>query len=98
MTEVYFQRLAAQEFRSARKWYAARSPRAADRFRLSVSAAVERIASTGDSLPVLEGDYRYVQVKRFPYLLIFRRRIGGDFLVVAVAHTSRRPGYWRGRH
>jgi plasmid stabilization system protein ParE len=98
MTEVYFQRLAAGEYRSTRKWYAARSPRAAERFRLAVGAAVERIAGAGDSLPVLEGDYRWVRVKRFPYLLIFRRRVDGNFLVVAVAHTSRRPGYWRGRH
>lgn len=34
--------------------------------------------------------------KRFPYTLVFR--IQGDALrVIAVAHQSRRPGYWGGR-
>jgi toxin ParE1/3/4 len=98
MTEVYFQRQAAREYRAARSWYAARSSRAAERFRLAVAAAVDRIAASGETLPVLEGAYHWVRVKRFPYLLIFRRGISGEYRVVAVAHTSRRPGYWRGRH
>jgi plasmid stabilization system protein ParE len=98
MSEVYFQREAAREYRSARNWYGARSPRAAELFRLAVAAAVDRIAASGQSFPVLEGAYHRVRVKRFPYLLIFRRGISGEFRVVAVAHTSRRPGYWRGRH
>ena len=97
MTEVYFQRDAAREYRSARKWYAARSPRAAERFRMAVAAAVECIEKSGKSLPVLEGSYHRVRVKRFPYVLIFRQGVSGEFRVVAVAHTSRRPGYWRGR-
>lgn len=95
--EVHFQRSAAYEYRSARKWYAARSIQAAERFRLAVAAAVERIACHGESLAVLEGQYRSVRVKRFPYSLVFRRRLAGKYLVVAVAHTSRRTGYWRGR-
>jgi toxin ParE1/3/4 len=98
MTEVYFQREAAREYRSARDWYAARSPLAAERFRMAVAAAVDRIAGSGESLPTLEGAYHWVRVKRFPYLLIVRRGVSGEFRVVAVAHTSRRPGYWRGRH
>lgn len=36
-------------------------------------------------------------LKRFPYTLVFR--IGRDSVrVIAVAHQSRRPGYWAGRH
>ncbi len=35
-------------------------------------------------------------VRRFPYLIIYR--IEGAFLhVLAVAHTSRKPGYWESR-
>jgi len=34
--------------------------------------------------------------KRFPYTLFFR--IDGEFVrVLAIAHQSRRPGYWVGR-
>jgi plasmid stabilization system protein ParE len=34
--------------------------------------------------------------KRFPYTLIFRIR-GEALRVLAIAHQSRRPGYWFGR-
>lgn len=35
-------------------------------------------------------------IRRFPYMIIYR--IEGSFLhVLAVAHTSRKPGYWESR-
>ena len=35
-------------------------------------------------------------VRQFPYLIIYR--VEGDFLhILAVAHTSRKPGYWESR-
>lgn len=35
-------------------------------------------------------------VRRFPYVIIYR--VKGNFLhVLAVAHTSRMPGYWKSR-
>jgi hypothetical protein len=34
---------------------------------------------------------------RFPYLLIYREREDGVIQILAVAHTSRRPGYWKER-
>lgn len=94
---VHFHRLAAQEYRKAWKWYAERSERTAERFRLAVKAAVGRIASEGDALPILTCRYRWVRVKKFPYILIFRKRTNDEMFIVAVAHTSQRPGYWRRR-
>ncbi|MGH9495390.1 MAG: type II toxin-antitoxin system RelE/ParE family toxin [Candidatus Sulfotelmatobacter sp.] len=38
---------------------------------------------------------RYL-LKRFPYILIYREW-QGDIQIVAVAHTSRKPGYWKNR-
>ena len=35
-------------------------------------------------------------LRRFPYAVIVRER-GTEVVVIAFAHTSRRPGYWRGR-
>ncbi|MCL4678152.1 MAG: type II toxin-antitoxin system RelE/ParE family toxin [Alphaproteobacteria bacterium] len=94
---VVFHRLAAREYRESREWYAARSPSVAERFRISVDGAVARVAEEGERLPVLSGPYRWVRVRRFPYLLVFRRRTSNQIMIVAVAHTSRRPGYWRRR-
>jgi len=35
-------------------------------------------------------------LRRFPYAVIVSER-GTEVVVIAFAHTSRRPGYWRGR-
>ncbi len=39
---------------------------------------------------------RHLRVNRFPYDLVYRIR-ESDIYVVAVAHTSRRPDYWKDR-
>jgi len=36
-------------------------------------------------------------LRKFPFILIYRERAGGDIQIVAVAHTSRKPGYWKER-
>jgi hypothetical protein len=69
---VVFHRLAGREYRDARGWYAVRSASVAERFRIAVDRAVERVAAEAEALPVLSGPYRWVRARGFPYLLIFR--------------------------
>jgi hypothetical protein len=92
---ISFHRLAAREYRLARDWYRERSIDVVQRFALAVDRAVSRIECDAESLPILTGSYRYLKVARYPYLLIFRHIDSAHVMVVAVAHTSRRPGYWR---
>jgi plasmid stabilization system protein ParE len=94
---VEFHRLADKDYENAFKYYAERSLNTAMRFKEAVDAAVRRIVQASDSLPRYSGPYRWVRVQRFPYILVFRPRKLGEVVVVAVAHTSRRPGYWRRR-
>ena len=96
-SRVLFHRLAAREYRSVSDWYRERSTEAAQQFALAVNRAADRVAADAESLPVLSGTYRYCRVARFPYLLVFRRLEPDVVMIVAVAHTSRRPGYWRRR-
>jgi toxin ParE1/3/4 len=96
-SRVLFHRLAAREYRSAKIWYRDRSVEIAQRFAVGVDRAADRIATDAESLPRLTGAYRYVRVARFPYVLVHRRVDSSVVMVVAVAHTSRRPGYWRRR-
>jgi hypothetical protein len=96
-SQVVFHRLAAREYRSARDWYSTRSAEAAEGFRIGVDRAVHRVMVDAEALPHLVGAYRYVRVSGFPYLLVLRRIDVKSVKVVAVAHASRRPGYWRGR-
>jgi toxin ParE1/3/4 len=94
---VIFHRLAAKEAHAAEAWYSTRSMRAAHRFRESVEAAADRVAADPDAHPLVVGQFRQIRVKDFPFLLIYRWLDATDILVVAVAHTSRRAGYWRRR-
>jgi plasmid stabilization system protein ParE len=96
-SQAIFHRLAAREFRLARDWYRERSPDTAQHFRDAVDQAMNRIAAGPEALPRLVGAYRLVRAGRFPYVLIFRQLSEEMSMVLAVAHTSRRPGYWRRR-
>jgi plasmid stabilization system protein ParE len=94
---VEFHRLAEKEFEEAFKFYEHRSPEAAARFKVAVDAAVDRIARLPETLQSYAGPYRWVRVQRFHYILVCRHRSANEIIVVAVAHTSRRPGYWKRR-
>lgn len=59
------------------------------------------IGETPWRFPVYEGrelrhECRRAMVKRFPYIVVYQIR-GEDVLVVAIAQTSRDPGYWEER-
>ncbi len=94
---VTFHRLAAQEFRQARSWYARRSSRAAIRFIQAIDASLRQIASDPERWPLYDDQHRWVKTRKYPYLLIYRPTGQGSLTVVAVAHTKRRPGYWHRR-
>lgn len=94
---VTFHRLAAEEFRQARSLYARQSRRTALRFIQAMDAALQQIADGPERWPLYDDRHRWVKIKKFPYLLIYRPMGEDRLTVVAVAHTSRRPGYWRRR-
>jgi hypothetical protein len=56
-------------------------------------AALEDITESPGRPPREHGVRRF-RVKGYPYHLIRDERSG---LIIALAHTSRRPGYWRDR-
>jgi toxin ParE1/3/4 len=92
---------AEDELIAAERWYENRRPGLGHEFRLAIDEAMERLnaaplaASPLLSIPVTLGA-RQVIVKRFPYSVIFIEH-ESDLWVVAFAHQSRRPGYWRDR-
>ena len=70
-----------------------------------LAVATEAILSIGDEplrYPVYEGkqlkrEFRRARIARFPYIVVYEVR-QDETLIVAVAHTSREPGYWDNRH
>lgn len=101
MRTVQVLEAAADEAVEAATWYEAERLGLGHEFFHAIDAALELIAD--DLLPLnpifgeagLVGAKRLI-LKRFPYDIITVERSGTIF-VVAIAHHSRRPGYWRGR-
>ena len=50
------------------------------------------------SMPGAAGTHgaKRIILKRFPYDIVVKER-DGEIIVIAIAHHSRRPGYWRDR-
>jgi len=66
---VLFHRLATREFVAARRWYAQYSPATEGRFVAAVRTAVERIDANPHIGSQLQGPYRWVRTRRYPYVL-----------------------------
>lgn len=94
---VDFHRLARDELRSVTAWYRVRSPRAAEQFLMRLDETIARIQCDPESIFALGRKYRAIRVPKFPYQLVFRIEADSTVFVVALAHASRRPGYWRNR-
>ncbi len=60
----------------------------------------EALAERPERYPLLETvrsqTIRRARLKRFPYMVVFEV-LGEDVMVLAFAHTARRPNYWRSR-
>jgi plasmid stabilization system protein ParE len=57
-----------------------------------------RFPNTGTPVPAVGADFevRRHLLKRFPYA-VYIARLHDELVIVAVAHTHRRPGYWQNR-
>jgi len=81
---------------AAREWYALRNEVAASAFLSELDHAVAEIAASPRRWPAyLHGTRRYL-LRRFPFAVVFRKS-QGSVQVIAVAHSKRKPGYWKAR-
>lgn len=96
MAEPLFHPEARSDYESAWAWYHERNPAAAARFGAEVERLLESIAANPEAFPQLDDEHRFTLPKRFPYGLVFRG-VSDPAVVVAVAHSSRSPGYWHDR-
>jgi plasmid stabilization system protein ParE len=87
---------AVAEGEEAAAWYAERDPRVAARFAEELETALSRIAEAPHRWPVDLHGTRRARLTWFPYLLAYRDE-PSRILVVAIAHTKRKSGYWRKR-
>lgn len=87
---------AAAEIESASNWYADRSESANDAFLREIDHSLDVILEAPHRWPADFHQTRRYLCPNFPYAIIY---VFEDDVVtvVAVAHSSRRPGYWRKR-
>ena len=67
-----------------------------DAFLLETVAAIDRIRRFPQAWHPLGENTRRCRLRRFPYGVIYHED-KDEILIVAVAHSHRRPDYWRDR-
>lgn len=94
--KVEFHEDAALEYEAAFEWYLERSILAASKFAAALNRAMDMIVKAPDRWP--EGSYgtRRFLLQRFPFAIVYRE-LPVVIQVLAIAHTRRRPGYWKQR-
>ena len=92
---------AANEVTEAAAWYESHRPGLGTEFHSAIEAALDLLQE--DVLPLSpvpgragQAGAKRLTLKRFPYDVIVRP-LGNEIVVLAFAHHSRRPGYWRMR-
>lgn len=93
---------ARRDFRSSIAWYEGQAGLGSE-FIAAVESAYRRIERESETLPSAENpwpshrrDIRRCPVDGFPYQVIFEIQ-PEELVILAVAHGSRRPGYWSRR-
>jgi toxin ParE1/3/4 len=92
---------AEEELRATVAWYEMQRRGLGTRFFTEVGQVLDLILrhpGIGSPVPRVRAEYgtRRVPLRRFPYFVVYREQ-GEEIQVVAVAHASRKPGYWRHR-
>jgi len=101
MRNVRILEVAAMEAAEAAAWYEAERPGLGKEFSNAVDAALDLIEEDIFPLllmPGLSGAMRAKRIvlRRFPFSIVIVERPSVT-MVVAFAHQSRKPGYWRYR-
>lgn len=97
MNEVLLTEGAEEDYTQSLRWYSERNALAAEGFEAEFAKALEAIAAHPDRFPHCDKRHRFYLLRRYPFQIIYRRTAEDRLLIVAVAHTSRRPGYWSER-
>ncbi|MEW6688715.1 MAG: hypothetical protein AB1452_06435 [Pseudomonadota bacterium] len=101
MRRVRIHEAAAEEASEAAAWYEKERPGLGADFEHAVDAALDLLEEEIVPLVSVPGvagtrGVKRLLLRRFPYAVVVRES-AGEIVVIAFAHTSRRPGYWRGR-
>ena len=92
--ELDFHRLAFRELQEALRRYRTQSVKVANRFIVAVDQAIQKITANPLQWTAFHPGFRWLTVRKFPYVLYYHIISENRIRIVAVAHAKRRPGYW----
>jgi plasmid stabilization system protein ParE len=84
---------AQRELLEARAWYEQRSPGLGFEFARAMDAAIARALRAPHAFPRIEGEFRHVIARKFPYSIIYYPS-ESELVVVSCFHHRRKPGAW----
>lgn len=87
---------AENELSESVDFYERRVPGLGLAFERAVREAVEMIQAEPERFPSQQNGSRRLVMERFPYV-IYYVELADTIWVLAFAHTSRKPGYWKRR-
>ena len=87
---------ARKEFLDNIVFYDSRRPGLGKRFVQAVQRAVQLALAFPDAGRPAKDAVRRIVIRDFPFEMLYKPEKGG-ILVIAIAHQSRQPEYWRGR-
>lgn len=98
---VFFEPEASHELEASALWYEAQRSGLGLTFLAAVDRTVDHLATWPGAGTLVPGvpahlEVRQMPIVRFPYRVVYLVTSQG-LQVLAVAHTRRRPGYWRSR-
>ena len=96
MRTIKYHPEARAEFLRQVEYYAAISPRLAERYDRAVHTAEMQAASAPEAWPRFKHRTRRVVDRRFKFSLVYLHS-DDEIWVVAVSPMRRRPGYWKAR-
>lgn len=91
-----FHPAAEEEFIEAAVFYESRIPELGMKFGAEVRRAIDHLLAQLELGSRFDSQMRKLVLTGFPFSLIYTVR-GERLQIVAVAHATRRPGYWRSR-
>jgi plasmid stabilization system protein ParE len=92
--KLVFQPAAAHDIREARAWYRAHSETLEARFLSELARTLRNVIEHPLAYEEEEPDVRRVVLSPFPYR-VYYHPLPDTVVVLAVVHTSRRPGTWK---
>ena len=96
MKPVIFLPEAEQEMLEAAIYYQSQSLGLGLDYLSEVERAIQAIAESPTTWPVIDDELRRRLVRRFPFGVLYRIE-PQEIVIIAVAHLRRKPGYWKGR-